>query len=53
MKNDVEVLEFSIEDTGIGIKEEHKPKLFKLFSMIAEGREHNPNGTGIGLTVCK
>ena len=45
--------EFIIEDTGIGISEEHQTKLFKLFSMISDSKALNPNGTGIGLTVSK
>jgi signal transduction histidine kinase len=53
LKNGKEIIEFSVEDTGIGIKEEHKPKLFTLFGMIEEGRQHNLNGTGIGLTISK
>jgi signal transduction histidine kinase len=51
--HDEEFLIFEVKDTGIGIKNEHKPKLFKLFGTITETREHNLNGTGIGLTVWK
>ena len=38
-------------DTGLGIKDELKPQLFKI---INQNRE-NPNGTGkgLGLTLCK
>jgi len=44
---------FSVEDTGVGIKDEHKSKLFNLFGMISDSKGLNPNGTGIGLTVCQ
>ena len=42
---------FKVTDTGLGIKDELKPHLFK---MINQNRE-NPNGTGkgLGLTLCK
>ena len=52
------MIEFKVEDTGIGIKEEHQSKLFKLFGMIHDYDQQdelnlNPNGSGIGLTVSK
>eukprot|EP01022_Parablepharisma_sp_SALTPOND_P023249 TRINITY_DN485_c0_g1_i2.p1 TRINITY_DN485_c0_g1~~TRINITY_DN485_c0_g1_i2.p1 ORF type:complete len:503 (+),score=49.97 TRINITY_DN485_c0_g1_i2:719-2227(+) len=43
----------TVKDTGIGIKEENLPKLFKLFGKIKENNELNPTGTGLGLTICK
>ena len=46
-------IEFSVEDTGIGIKEEDKGKLFKLFGKLDQ--ENNPNmnlhGIGLGLMI--
>jgi len=36
--------EFSIEDTGIGIKDEDQAKLFKLFGMASGNKGINPNG---------
>ena len=55
-----EYINFIVEDTGIGIKQEDQDKLFKLFGMIKneESKENrnlnlNPNGCGIGLNVCK
>jgi signal transduction histidine kinase len=46
-------IEFYVEDTGIGIKEDDQLKLFKLFGMISKSKTVNPNGCGIGLTVSK
>ena len=49
-------IQFSVSDTGIGIKEKDKNKLFKLFGMIKTHENQNklnPNGWGIGLTVSK
>jgi signal transduction histidine kinase len=41
-------LKVSVKDTGIGIKEEDTPKLFKLFGTI-EQKDFNKNEHGIGL----
>ena len=46
-------LEVSVEDTGMGIKEEDKPKLFKLFGYLDENKEYNNKGVGLGLHICK
>ena len=43
----------SVEDSGIGIKEEDIPKLFKLFGMVRDRTELNPTGVGLGLTICR
>jgi ABC-type multidrug transport system fused ATPase/permease subunit len=46
-------IEFIVEDTGVGISEQDKNKLFKLFGMLDKTRAINPNGWGIGLTISK
>lgn len=46
-------IQFSVADTGVGIKKEDQKRLFKLFGMAKNDRGLNPNGCGIGLTVCK
>eukprot|EP01022_Parablepharisma_sp_SALTPOND_P017170 TRINITY_DN268_c1_g1_i1.p1 TRINITY_DN268_c1_g1~~TRINITY_DN268_c1_g1_i1.p1 ORF type:complete len:296 (+),score=24.76 TRINITY_DN268_c1_g1_i1:1296-2183(+) len=51
--NSEDTLVASVQDTGIGIKEEDIPTLFKLFGKIKESTEHNPTGVGLGLTICK
>ena len=50
VSDDQQFLEFSVEDTGIGIKEEDQRKLFKMFGMVSDNNALNPNGSGIGLT---
>jgi len=42
-----------VEDTGIGIKENNIPKLFKMFSLVSNSRKMNKSGTGLGLFICK
>ena len=48
-----EALEFSVSDTGIGIRLEDQDKLFKLFGLLSQNERINPSGCGIGLTVSK
>jgi signal transduction histidine kinase len=43
---------FSVEDTGIGIKEEDHDKLFKIFGKLDQRDNVNPTGIGLGLTIC-
>ncbi len=51
MEDDVFILHFEVEDTGIGIKEEDIPKLFKEYERIEESRNRNIEGTGLGMNI--
>ncbi len=42
---------YCVEDTGIGIKEEDREKLFREFERIEEKRNRNIEGTGLGLSI--
>lgn len=43
----------SVEDSGIGIKEENQNKLFQMFGKLEqENKNINPQGIGLGLTIC-
>jgi len=43
----------SVKDTGIGIKKEDIPKLFKGFSQLEAGRMRKKGSTGLGLAISK
>lgn len=44
-------LDFSVEDTGIGIKEQDITRLFLEFERIEEKKNRNIEGTGLGLNI--
>ncbi len=46
-------LNFSVEDTGIGIKAEDMAKLFSKFERIEEERNRSIEGTGLGMSITK
>ena len=41
----------SVEDTGIGIKEEDQSKLFESFQRLEENKNRNIEGTGLGMSI--
>ena len=43
----------TITDTGIGIAEEDRSKLFEEFFRTQEAKKMFPEGTGLGLAICK
>jgi len=46
-----EIGDFSIEDTGIGIRETDLERIFKPFERVEEPKAQRAPGTGLGLTI--
>ncbi len=47
------ILEISVKDTGIGIKEAEQEKLFDPFQRVDEERNRSIQGIGLGLSIAK
>lgn len=45
------LIRVEVEDTGIGIREEEREKLFTSFQRLDEERNRTIEGTGLGLTI--
>jgi signal transduction histidine kinase len=53
VKDTPEQLTVSVEDTGIGMKAEDLPKLFREFEQIDGSYTRRYQGTGLGLALCR
>lgn len=52
-EEDCRIIKISVEDTGLGIQENDKPKLLKAFGKIEDQQNKylNPQGVGLGLII--
>ena len=53
IKNNIEFVEMSVEDNGIGIDTKYLQSIFNKYSQIDKSLSRNAEGTGVGLTLVK
>lgn len=51
--NGAEKIRFSVRDTGIGLDQAQKARLFQLYAQATDNTARMYGGTGLGLAICK
>lgn len=53
MEHGMYQLQLKIEDTGIGISQQDRKKLFNAFTQVDDALSRSYQGTGLGLVICQ
>lgn len=53
LEDTTDFFQFSVTDSGVGISDENKAKLFKVDETFTNTGTNNERGTGLGLILCK
>ncbi len=53
IKDKIDSVEISVEDTGIGIEKEYHDAIFDRFNQVVDEKSEEKGGSGLGLTITK
>lgn len=53
LREEDQIIQFSVKDEGCGIKDDEKKNVFKKFYRIGNEQTRTTKGTGLGLYLCK